>query len=368
MKKNLIRRVAPAALLLALALFLAACGGGSSNSESGSGSESDTAVAEDATVEEAAPAIDPITITYASNDAPGALRYDLLEQKFADLMAEKTNGLITVEIYPSGSLSKPGQLLDGIKNGTVDTGMDSYTRYAGQYPYFDLLTAPGWKFNTFEEFTDVANDFVREFPDAGTDIYKVVVMCDAGQFGLVSTKPIRTTADIKGNAVRNTAQFIPLFDKLGASSVDVSSGEMYEALRLNTIDAVNTNNHAIPTFHLDEVCASFTALPIEHTDFAIFMSQKLYDSLDPTLQAQVDEVCAEMRQVALDYVYAATKDAIDMTMASNPDFEFLELSDADIDALAETARSILEAKAAELDGKGLRGTEAYDWINARQSQ
>jgi TRAP-type C4-dicarboxylate transport system substrate-binding protein len=366
MKKNLICRVGPAALLLALVLFLAACGGGSSNSASES--ESESATTEETATEEAAPAIDPITITYASNDAPGSLRYDLLEQKFADLMAEKTNGLITVEIYPSGSLSKPGQLLDGIKNGTVDTGQDSYTRYAGQYPYFDLLTAPGWKFSTFEEFNAAANAFIREFPDAGTELYKVVVMCDAGQFGLVSTKAIRTTADIKGKAVRNTAQFIPLFDKLGASSVDVSSGEMYEALRLNTIDAVNTNNHAIPTFHLDEVCVSFTALPIEHTDFAIFMSQKLYDSLDPTLQAQVDEVCKEMEQVALDYVYAATQDAIDTTMASNPDFEFLELSDEDINALAETAQSILEAKAAELDGKGLRGADAFNWIQSHQSQ
>jgi TRAP-type C4-dicarboxylate transport system substrate-binding protein len=365
MKKSLIYRMGPVLLFAALVLLLAACGG------SGGGSESEAESAageEEAAAEESAPTIEPITITYASNDAPGTLRYDLLEQKFADLMAEKTNGLITVEIYPSGSLSKPGQLLDGIKNGTVDTGQDSYTRYAGQYPYFDLLTAPGWKFNTFEEFNATANDFIKEFPDAGTDLYKVVVMCDAGQFGLVSAKPIRTVADIKGKAVRNTAQFIPLFDKLGASSVDVSSGEMYEALRLNTISAVNTNNSAIVTFHLDEVCASFTALPIEHTDFAIFMSQKLYDSLDPTLQAQVDEVCEAMEQVALDYVYAATKDAVDSTMAANPDFEFIDLPDEEINALAETAQSILEERAAELDSKGLRGTEAFDWIKARQSQ
>jgi TRAP-type C4-dicarboxylate transport system substrate-binding protein len=352
-------------LLPALILLLSACGGSSSSSNSDADAESEAAA--EAT-ETDVPPIDPITITYASNDAPGALRYDLLEQKFADLMAEKTNGLITVEIYPSGSLSKPGQLLDAIKNGTADTGMDSYTRYAGQYPYFDLLTAPGWKFSTFEDFTDTANDFIKEFPDAGTDQYKVIVMCDAGQFGLVSTKPIRTITDIKGKSIRNTAQFIPFFDKLSASSVDVSSGEMYEALRLNTIDAVNTNNHAIPTFHLDEVCVSFTALPIEHTDFAIFMSQSLYDSLAETLQAQIDEVCEEMKQIALDYLYAATQDAIDTTLASNPDFEFLELSDEDINSLAETAQSILESKAADLDGKGLRGTDAFEWLKARQSE
>ncbi|MDR2133364.1 MAG: TRAP transporter substrate-binding protein DctP, partial [Clostridiales Family XIII bacterium] len=252
MKQTMLHRAVLVSLLVTLALFLAACGGSNSNSESES---EQTAAGDAATEEENTPSVEPITITYASNDAPGTLRYDMLEQKFADLMAEKTGGAITVELYPSGSLSKPGQLLDGIKNGTVASGQDSYTRYAGQYPYFDLLTAPGWKFNTFEEFTAAANDFIAEFPDAGTDLYKVIVLCDAGQFGLVSTDPIRTVADIKGKAIRNTAQFIPLFDKLGASSVDVSSGEMYEALRLNTIDAVNTNNHAIPTFHLDEVCS-----------------------------------------------------------------------------------------------------------------
>jgi TRAP-type C4-dicarboxylate transport system substrate-binding protein len=350
-------------LFVMLVMLLAACGGGS-----GSTSDSTATDTDNVAIEEAEPAGETYTITYASNDAPGSLRYDLLEQKFADIMAEKTNGRITVEIYPSASLSRPGQLLDAVKNGTVDSGQDSYTRYAGQYPYYELLTAPGWRFDSFEEFNDTAAAFVEEFPDETMGDYKIIVVCDAGQFGLISTKPIRTVADIKGKSIRNTAQFIPLFDKLSASSVDVSSGEMYEALRLNTIDAVNTNNHAIPTFHLDEVCVSFTALPIEHTDLAIFMSQALYDSFDAELQSQVDEVCEEMKQVALDYINAATQDAIDTVLASNPSFEFLEFSDEDLALLSESSMSILEDKAKALDAAGQRGTEAFEWITAHQSK
>ena len=224
------------------------------------------------------------------------------------------------------------------------------------------------RFDSFEDFNNAAAAYLEEFPDATMGDYKVVVVCDAGRFGLISTKPIRTIADIKGKAVRNTAQFIPLFDKLGASSVDISSGEFYEALRLNTIDAVNTNDHAIPTFHLDEVCVSFTALPIEHTDLGIFMSQALYDSFDAELRAQVDEVCEEMKRIALDYIDAATRDAIDTVSASNPSFEFLEFSDEEIAQLSESARSILEEKAKALDDAGQRGTEAFEWITAHQSK
>ncbi|MDR2487099.1 MAG: TRAP transporter substrate-binding protein DctP [Clostridiales Family XIII bacterium] len=361
MKQKLFSQIGIVVLALLMVFSFAACGGG------GDGGGSDEPAADPGS-DAQTPPTDPITISYASNDAPGSLRYDLLEQKFADLMAEKTGGRITVEIYPSGSLSKPGECLDAIKNGTVDSGMDSYTRYAGQYPYFELLTAPGWRFDTFEDFNAAANEYIQEFPDATTENYKVIVMCDAGQFGLVSTKPLRTIADIKGMSIRNTPQFIPLFDKLGASSVDVSSGEMYEALRLNTIDAVNTNNHAIPVFHLDEVCKSFTAIPIEHTDFTMFMSQKLYDSFDDELKAQVDEVCEAMKQVALDYLNATTQDANDTVKEANPDFEFIDLSDADVASLAEASQSLLESKAKALDDAGLKGADALAWLQSHQSK
>jgi TRAP-type C4-dicarboxylate transport system substrate-binding protein len=370
MKTKFASRIGMLLLSLIMVLSFAACGGDKTDAPANTDPPASDAD-QDATTDPAAdpePAADPITITYASNDAPGALRYDIFEQGFADLMKEKTNGRITVEIYPSGSLSKPGELLDAIKAGTVDSGQDSFTRYPGQYPYFDLLTAPGWKFSTFEEFSSAASEYVTQFADASASDYKIIVLADAGQFGLASAKPIKSIADIKGKAVRNTPQFIPLFDKLGASSVDVSSGEMYEALKLNTLDAVNTNNHAIPNFHLEEVCAGFTYLPIEHTDVSIFMSQKLYDSFDPELQAQVDEVCEAMKQVALDYIKTATDDAVDSTLKANPDFQFIDLSDAEIATLQEDATGILADMAKKLDDKGLKGTDALEWIKAHQSK
>jgi TRAP-type C4-dicarboxylate transport system substrate-binding protein len=363
MKKQIIYRTGLLSILLALVLSLAACGGSSSSSDSGSSD-----AAGDATTEESAPAGETYVLKYGSNNAPGSMRYDLLEEKFADLMAEKTNGRITIEIYPSGSLAGPGQVLDAIRNGTVDCGYDAYSRYTGQFPLFDLLVSPGWIFNSYEDFNAAANEFVKEFPDAGTDLYKIVVLCDAGRFGLASTKPIRSAADIKGQQVRMSGSFVDFFGGLGASSVEVASGDMYEALRLNTITATNTNDNAVVTFHLDEVCSSFTFMPMEHAEFTIFLSQELYDSFDDELKAQVDEVCADMQQVALDYINAETTNATEAVAVSNPDFEWINLSGEEVQKLSDSAMVLLEAKAAALDEKGLPGTEALEWIKAHQSQ
>jgi len=363
LKTKYLKRVVAALMAAMMVVVLAACGGGDSGSEAAGSSAADTGSSA-----AAEPAGETYVLKYGSNNAPGTLRYDLLEQKFADLMAEKTNGRITVEIYPSGSLAGPGAVLDGIKNGTVDAGYDSYTRYSGQYPYFELLTAPGWVFNTYEDFNAAANEFIAEFADDGTDAYKIVVMCDAGHFGLASTKPIRTAADINGQQIRMSGQFVEFFKALGATSVDIASGDMYEALRLNQIGATNTNDSAVPTFHLEEVCSSFTYLPMEHSDFTIFLSQELYDSFDAELQAQVDEVCEEMQQVALDYINAETENAESAIAETNPDFEWITLPADEITKLSEAANAGLEAKAKELDEKGLRGTEALEWIKAHQSK
>jgi len=361
MKRKFFSRAGILAVSIILIVSMTACGGGNSSSSVSSGSGG-------AASDTPEPAGETYVLKYASNNAPGSIRYDQLEQKFADLMAEKTNGRITVEIYPSGSLSAPGKVLDDIKSGTVDAGYDSYTRYTGQYPYFELLATPGFVFNSFEDFNAAAIGLCQEFPDAGTDLYKVVAMCDAGQFGLASVKPIRTVADIKGQQIRMSGSFVDFFKALGATSVDIASGDMYEALRLNQITSTNTNDSAVVTFHLEEVCSSFTFLPVEHSDFTIFLSQALYDSFDAELQAQVDEVCAEMQQVALDYINFETTNAVDAIAASNPDFEWISLSSDEISKLAETSKTLLEEKAKGLDEKGLKGTEALEWILAHQSK
>jgi TRAP-type C4-dicarboxylate transport system substrate-binding protein len=346
-------RILAVALCLAVALgfALSGCGGKDADTDTPGGESSP----------------DVIKISYASNNAPGTDRYDLLEQKFADLLKEKSGGRIEVEIYPSGSLSAPGKTLDNLKNGTVDSGVDSFTRYSGQYPYYELLTAPGLNYSNAEVFTNVINEYVKEFPDATIGDYKIIVLHDAGNFGLVSTKPIKKFSDVKGLQVRNTPSFIPLFNKLGASSVDVSSGDLYEALRLNTITAANTNDHAVPEFNLAEVCNSFTRLPFEHADFGIFMSLDLYNSFDDDLKAAVDEVCVEMQQVASDYLVQNTANAKDKTLASNPDFEFIELSDEELAKFIEAAQSTLEEMAKKMDDNGLKGTEALAWLRDHQS-
>ncbi|MDR3332110.1 MAG: TRAP transporter substrate-binding protein DctP [Synergistaceae bacterium] len=306
------------------------------------------------------------TLSYASNNAPGSDRYDLLEQVFANLMHEKSNGRITVELYPSGSLSAPGKTLDGIKNGTVDTGIDSFTRYSGQYPYFELLTTPAHVFGTPEEFNQVLVDFVKAFPDAEAKYYKIIVLCDAGDFGLVSTTPLKTVEDIKGKSVRNTANFIPLLNLLGASSVSLPSSEMYEALKLNTINASNTTDQAIPEFHLEEVCNYFTRLAVERSDFMIVMNLDLYNGFDDELKAAVDAVCEEMKQVSLNYLYANNEHSR-AKIKENAKFEYVTMDDAEVKKLVDIAKPLLETKAAELDAAGLDGTGALKWLRARYS-
>ena len=352
MKKTFWSRIGAIAVALILTLSFAACG-----------SKEATPAGDDSAATQ-----DPITWSYASNDAPGALRYDIVETKFAEILNEKTNGVITLEIYPSGSLSKPGSVLDDIRNGTIDAGQDSYSRYAGQFPYFELFIMPGFYFEDYDAFTDTIAEYVKEFPDAGTEIYKPIIISDSGEFGLASKTPITALADVKGKSIRNTPSFIPVFDKLGASSVDVSSGELYEALRLNTIDAVNTNVSAVATFKLFEVCDSFTIIPIERADFSLFLSQKSYDALTPELQKGVDEAIAEARGLTQNYVELAFADAEKVAKEGNPNFVFSTLGDAPTKEMSEIAMPLIEAKAKDMDSKGLKGTDAMNWILEHQSK
>ena len=64
-------------------------------------------------------------------------------QKFADLMKERTNGRITVKLYPSNQLGKgEREMTEGIQQGAIDLLVTSTGPLGGFSPSINILDFP----------------------------------------------------------------------------------------------------------------------------------------------------------------------------------------------------------------------------------
>ncbi|MDR2486933.1 MAG: TRAP transporter substrate-binding protein [Clostridiales Family XIII bacterium] len=344
------------ALALALALgmsALTACGGGG---DSGGDAEA-PATEGDAQV----PAAEPeYVLNYSSNDPQGSPNDEYVVQPLKKLLEEKSGGRITLEVFYSSSLANMGSCLEGIKNGTVDIGIDVLTMYPGEYMYTELLGTPGIAFGDPAAFATMVAEYMKAFPEKGLDSFKLISRVSSGAFGCLSKKPVSKPGDLKGMTLRASTNFIPWYEAMGGAGTFMPAGDIYESMKLSVIDGAHTSAMGVYDFKLYEVGGYYTFFPMTVGDQVICMSKDLYESMPDDLKAAVDEASEAMVQVTSDYVTEMEAQAQSNILAQNPDFQFVDITD--MKGFEDAAAALLDKKAKELDGAGLDGTGALQWL------
>lgn len=161
---------------------------------------------------------------------------------FADYVKEKTNGEITIDIFPLGQLGNERSMVEQIQGGTLDM-MDCTTAVLSNFvPQVALFDLP-FLWPTREVAYSVLAD--PEFFKIFTDLFPEKGMVAIG-YGenemrdLTNTKrEVRTPADLKGMKIRvmEAPIYLETWKQLGASPVPMPFPEVYNALQQGVIDA-----------------------------------------------------------------------------------------------------------------------------------
>jgi len=331
-------------------LALCACGAPSGEAEEGSGEEAGQETSQET-----------YTFRTSVHCAEGSVLDEYFVQPFNELLQEKSDGRMSLEVYYGSSLTQQGNGLDALKGGLADIVQDVFVLYPGQFLYEELMGVPGWNFGGFENFSRVANEYAEAFPDKAGEDYVVCARFAFSDFGLCTNKPVTKVEDVKGMMIRASSQIAPWYEAMGATGTFFPNSEMYESLRLNIVDGVHTSIEALQNFRLAEVSSYYTRLPMHGGASAFIMSKKVYDSLPEDMQAVLDDIFNdELLEIGINYAKTATEISIKESTEMNPNFQFLELDDPE--PFVEAAMPIIEAKVKELNDAGLDGDGAYEWL------
>ncbi|MCK0234181.1 TRAP transporter substrate-binding protein DctP, partial [Salmonella sp. 17E11] len=63
-------------------------------------------------------------------------------KKFNELLKEKTNGELTLKLFPDSTVGNAQALISGVRGGTIDMEMSGSNTFTGLAPVCNLLDVP----------------------------------------------------------------------------------------------------------------------------------------------------------------------------------------------------------------------------------
>ncbi|HSR13128.1 MAG TPA: TRAP transporter substrate-binding protein [Thermodesulfobacteriota bacterium] len=231
-----------------------------------------------------------IKLAHVVNERDG---FHVAALKFKELVEEKTKGEIKIEIYPNASLGDERTLLEGMQIGTIDMGVITNGPVANFYPKMAAFELPFF-FGSPEAAYSVLDGPVgqkllknlQEIRLAG------LAYAERGFRNLTNSKrPVNAPADVKGLKIRvmENPVYIDTFKTLGANAVPMAWTECLTALQQGTIDGQENPVNVIFAFKLNQTQIYLSLTRHTYAPALFVMSQKLYSSLGPDVQAALTD-------------------------------------------------------------------------------
>ena len=210
-------------------------------------------------------------------------------EKWQQLVDEKGDGSLKLELYPDSQLGSKNELIDGMTLGEPYITLADGAFYADYgVPDFGIVFGPFLFDNWDQCWTLIESDWYKDMCTQleGKGLKIVTSNWKYGERHTLTTKPVNTVDDLAGMKIRvpgNQIQSIG-FDVLGATSTGMDLGDVYQALQTGTIDGAENPLATLYGRKLHEV-AKYLILDGHVLNFTTWvMSADLFNSLTPEQQ------------------------------------------------------------------------------------
>jgi TRAP-type C4-dicarboxylate transport system substrate-binding protein len=217
-------------------------------------------------------------------------------KNFAAAIEKESGGRIKPEIYPASQLGPIPRQAEGVQFGAIQCQLVPPEFLVGIDERFEVMAAPGLVGSMAHGQRLVADpEVLKLMLGLGAD----KGMHGVGLFmvnpsAIASKVPIRHLVDFKGKKIRIFASPFQstAFDRLGATPVAMTLGDVLPALQQGAIDGAVASTAVFTAFHYQDA-AKYATETGQPAIFAIVeISKKWYDALPADLQQLIDRTAA----------------------------------------------------------------------------
>lgn len=218
-----------------------------------------------------------------SDNQPGDYPTTIGDLKFAELVSQRTNGRIKIDVYHSAQLFDEKSAIE-----TAQMGGLAFCRVNAQ-PLSDFTKALGvlslpYLFRDEDHLWKVLNGPIGEelLKEMEANALIGLVYYDSGSRNFYNSKRVvKTPADMKGLKIRvqQSKLMMGLVESLGASATPMPYGEVYTGLQSGVIDGAENNWPSYYSTSHWEVARYFTLDHHTRTPEILCMSKAIWDKL-----------------------------------------------------------------------------------------
>lgn len=215
---------------------------------------------------------------------------------FKDIVEKRTNGEVTVNIYPNSQLGWERDMLEGMQMGTIDMCISAVGPLASFVPKYEIFSFPFLFKNEDHVFwfyqSSMMEDINRSAEEYG---FKVITFAGASFRIPFGKKFFEEPSDLKGIKIRLMG--VPIhretYSLLGADVTSTDFAELYNALQLGVVDAAENSYTPIYAMKFYETSPYITELPVFLGACALVMSKKSWDSFSEEQKNVLEEAGKE---------------------------------------------------------------------------
>ncbi len=227
----------------------------------------------------------PLKLRLGHPMAPGN-NVTLGYEKFAELVKEKSNGEITIQIFPNAQIGNDRVTTEAAQAGTLDMTSSSTPNMASFHPHYMALDLP---YVTKPENQQKLYDAIDNGPlgqyyrELSRSIgLETLMFSEYGYRNFVSsTRPINSVDDFKGFKVRTTDSpvEVEVAKALGMNPAPIAWGETYTALQQGTVDGEGNTYSLLNDAKHTEVIKYATNSRHNYSMHLLMINKKKWDSL-----------------------------------------------------------------------------------------
>ncbi|GGF66293.1 C4-dicarboxylate ABC transporter [Azorhizobium oxalatiphilum] len=208
---------------------------------------------------------------------------------FGQVLGEKTNNRIKVQVFNSGQLGQEKDTIEQTRFGVIDLNRVNTAPFNNLIPETAVLGLP-FLFRSVQHMYGVVDGPIGEEIAKAFEPHGLIVLgfFDSGARSMYNSKrPIKTLADMKGMKIRvqQSDLFIALINALGANATPMPFGELYSGLQTGLVDGAENNYPSYESVKHYEVAKYFSLTEHSMAPEVFCMSKRSWDKLSKDDQA-----------------------------------------------------------------------------------
>lgn len=298
----------------------------------------------------------PVRLRFANFPAAATFPCVAMEE-WAKNVTERTQGAVTIETFPGGTLLDAKNMVRGVMRGQADIGCVSLAYHPGAYPFFSVFELP-LGFSSAESASRAMWEIYEQRQPAEVSKVKVIALFASAPSQIMSIKPVASADDLKGLVLRASGTLADVAASLGASPVSMPQSDAPEALQKGVVQGVFSSFDVLKDYNFAESCRYGLEVDMPVYPFMVFMNMKTWNALPEHVQKTIMEFAPEHSAWVGRYVDGHGRTALEWAKQTH-EFSLIALDDAQKSAMREMARPVMEQWAAKVAARGVNGTEVF---------